>query len=42
MQITYPAETGNVILFGSWSRHEVPANRTAEERVSISFIYNWS
>lgn len=39
---TYPAEAGNVILFESWLRHEVPANRTAEERISISFNYNWS
>ncbi len=39
---TYPAEAGNVILFESWLRHEVPANRSAEERISISFNYNWS
>lgn len=40
--ITYPAEAGNVILFESWLRHEVAANRVAEERISISFNYNWS
>ena len=38
---TYPAEAGNVILFESWLRHEVPANRVAEERISISFNFNW-
>lgn len=40
--ITYPAQAGNVILFESWLRHEVPANRVDEERISISFNYNWS
>ena len=37
--VTYPAQAGNVILFESWLRHEVPANRAAEERISISFNY---
>ncbi|MCR6655820.1 MAG: TIGR02466 family protein [Opitutus sp.] len=40
--IVYPAEAGNVILFESWLRHEVPANRVEEERISISFNFNWS
>lgn len=39
--VTYPAEAGNVILFESWLRHEVAANRVAEERISISFNFNW-
>lgn len=39
--ITYPAESGKVILFESWLRHEVPASRIAQERVSISFNYHW-
>jgi uncharacterized protein (TIGR02466 family) len=39
--VTYPAETGKVILFESWLRHEVAANQTEEERVSISFNYHW-
>lgn len=39
---TYPAEAGNVILFESWLRHEVAQNRTAEERISISFNYAWA
>lgn len=42
IHITYPAEAGNVILFESWLRHEVAANRTAEERISVSFNFNWS
>lgn len=40
--ITYPAQAGNLILFESWLRHEVAANRVSEERISISFNYNWS
>ncbi|HVS53578.1 MAG TPA: TIGR02466 family protein [Opitutaceae bacterium] len=40
--VTYPAEAGNVILFESWLRHEVAANRVDTERISISFNFNWS
>jgi uncharacterized protein (TIGR02466 family) len=40
--VTYPAVAGHVILFESWLRHEVAANRVDEERISISFNYNWS
>ena len=40
--VTYPAEAGNLVLFESWLRHEVPANLVQEERISISFNYAWS
>jgi uncharacterized protein (TIGR02466 family) len=40
--ITYPAEAGHVILFESWLRHEVAANRTDAERISVSFNFNWA
>jgi len=40
--ITYPARAGQVILFESWLRHEVAANRVSAERISVSFNYNWS
>ncbi|MEO6569784.1 MAG: TIGR02466 family protein [Opitutaceae bacterium] len=40
--VTLPAEAGNVILFESWLRHEVAANRVPEERISISFNFNWT
>jgi uncharacterized protein (TIGR02466 family) len=40
--VTRPAEAGHLILFESWLRHEVAANRVAEERISISFNYHWS
>lgn len=39
--VTIPARAGQVVLFESWLRHEVPPNPTAGERVSISFNYNW-
>jgi uncharacterized protein (TIGR02466 family) len=32
---------GEILLFESWLRHEVPANRAREDRVSISFNYDW-
>lgn len=39
--VTIPAVAGQVVLFESWLRHEVPPNPTASERVSVSFNYNW-
>lgn len=39
--ITYPAVAGDVILFESWLRHEVPPQKTNGERVSLSFNYHW-
>ncbi len=34
-------KAGNIILWESWLRHEVPMNLSNEERVSISFNYSW-
>lgn len=42
LHATYPAKAGNVILFESWLRHEVPPNRVDGERISISFNFNWA
>ena len=39
--VTYPATAGNVTLFESWLRHEVPSNPLKSERISISFNYDW-
>jgi uncharacterized protein (TIGR02466 family) len=39
--VTLPAKDGEVVLFESWLRHEVAANRSRAERVSISFNFNW-
>lgn len=39
---TYPARAGHVVLFESWLRHEVPAfSQSSDDRISISFNYNW-
>ena len=40
--ITYPATAGHVLLFESWLRHEVSANRVNAERISVSFNFNWA
>ena len=34
-------EAGEVLLWESWLRHEVPMNMSDDERISISFNYNW-
>ena len=39
----YPApKAGDVLLWESWLRHEVPMNMDEEDRVSISFNYAWT
>jgi uncharacterized protein (TIGR02466 family) len=32
-------EVGDVLLWESWLRHEVPMNMSEHERISISFNY---
>ena len=32
---------GEVLLWESWLRHEVPMNMTEEDRISVSFNYAW-
>ncbi|HEV2701473.1 MAG TPA: TIGR02466 family protein [Steroidobacteraceae bacterium] len=39
--VTVPAVPGQVVLFESWLRHEVTANARRQERISISFNFNW-
>lgn len=39
--LSKPARAGDVILFESWLRHEVPPSRIDSLRVSISFNYHW-
>jgi uncharacterized protein (TIGR02466 family) len=34
-------EVGDVLLWESWLRHEVPMNMAEEERISVSFNYRW-
>ncbi|MGB5868920.1 MAG: TIGR02466 family protein [Albidovulum sp.] len=39
---TYVAPApGEVLLWESWLRHEVPMNLAGDDRISISFNYNW-
>ncbi|MEO0344341.1 MAG: TIGR02466 family protein [Pseudomonadota bacterium] len=41
-QFSYIAPNiGDVLLWESWLRHEVPMNMSEEERISISFNYKW-
>ncbi len=42
-QFIYMAPTaGDVFLWESWLRHEVPMNMAEEERISVSFNYRWA
>ncbi|MDN5786217.1 TIGR02466 family protein [Pseudorhodobacter sp.] len=34
-------EPGEVLLWESWLRHEVPMNMAEDDRISISFNYGW-
>jgi uncharacterized protein (TIGR02466 family) len=38
---TVTAKAGQVVLFESWLRHEVPPNPSKTPRVSISFNFSW-
>ncbi|WP_372885470.1 2OG-Fe(II) oxygenase family protein [Shimia sp.] len=35
-------DVGEVLLWESWLRHEVPMNMADEERISVSFNYKWA
>lgn len=37
--VSFQPDAGKLVLFESWLRHEVPLNRSAKERISISFNY---
>ena len=34
-------EVGDVLLWESWLRHEVPMNMSEDDRLSVSFNYGW-
>jgi uncharacterized protein (TIGR02466 family) len=34
-------QVGDVLLWESWLRHEVPMNMSEEDRISVSFNYAW-
>lgn len=42
LHVSVKPKAGQVVLFESWLRHEVPPSFTARERISISFNYAWS
>jgi uncharacterized protein (TIGR02466 family) len=35
-------EVGDVLLWESWLRHEVPMNMAEDDRISVSFNYGWA
>jgi uncharacterized protein (TIGR02466 family) len=35
------ANAGQLVLFESWLRHEVPVHSARTERISVSFNFNW-
>lgn len=35
-------KVGDVLLWESWLRHEVPMNMAEDDRISVSFNYNWA
>jgi uncharacterized protein (TIGR02466 family) len=39
--IELPARDGQLLLFESWLRHEVPRQTAAPARISVSFNYSW-
>ncbi|PZN29433.1 MAG: hypothetical protein DIU71_14470 [Proteobacteria bacterium] len=39
--VVLPVRTGQVLLFESWLRHEVPPHQGRAPRISISFNYSW-
>ncbi|WP_102106774.1 2OG-Fe(II) oxygenase family protein [Oceaniglobus roseus] len=41
-QFVYVApDVGDVLLWESWLRHEVPMNMAEDDRISVSFNYGW-
>lgn len=39
--VSVAPEPGTLLLWESFLRHEVPMNRSADERISVSFNYRW-
>ena len=33
---------GEVLMWESWLRHEVPMNMSEDDRISVSFNYEWA
>jgi uncharacterized protein (TIGR02466 family) len=41
MRLDLQPKNGDVILFESWLSHEVPPHSMKQERISVSFNYDW-
>jgi uncharacterized protein (TIGR02466 family) len=41
IQIDFSPKAGEIILFESWMRHEVPPHSAESSRMSVSFNYDW-
>ncbi len=39
--VYFAPEPGEVLLWESWLRHEVPVNMADDDRISVSFNYGW-
>jgi len=39
--VPFAPKVGSLILFEGWTRHEVPANLSSQDRISVSFNYEW-
>lgn len=39
--ISLQPKSGDVVLFESWLKHEVPTNHSKTPRISVSFNYGW-
>ena len=39
--VLIPPKAGDLLLFESWLKHEVTENRSDDERISVSFNYDW-
>ena len=39
--VSIQPKAGQIVLFESWMRHEVPPNQSSEDRISLSFNYDW-
>jgi uncharacterized protein (TIGR02466 family) len=37
-----PPRVGEVLLWESWLRHEMPMFMSENERISVSFSYGWA
>jgi uncharacterized protein (TIGR02466 family) len=41
IQTDLKPKDGEIILFESWLKHEVPPHQNSQDRISVSFNYDW-